>query len=361
MKLVKSMSWIKPFTKASFSLYAGNVIDAFQPLDFFHFYPMWYDLWVKRIADVIKILDLEHKTYVELKEFLGTPSNMRAILQKVIPSYNGLENKNPADYKIVSNFFVRMLVEACPADPFGNISTPLYSSQEVEKLINQTEWQNGAPIPGRNLGKLITASGSLVHGLYNDLVTDFGWDAYGPFKHGDLSLLIRHFPNFQPNELWSAEFFPSVKELKIFGLYEGVEWNIACVGCHTIATKGSPVTDLKKYCVLADGKTLTTQEIEALILELSDKAEAIYKEIRKKDFEDLKKMVMLQECFQTKKIFDAASVDWRPTSEMLARIEGKPLLKNLIPHGKMMSSIEEYIHDFGVGVFAREVLEEKLD
>lgn len=354
------MQWIKPFIKASFALCAGNPIEAYQPIDFFHFYPLWYDVWIKRIADVIRILDLEHKKYSEVDHLLSTPSNMRALLQMIIASYQGLEHRNPGDYKIVSEFFARMLMEACPRDPFGNNSTPLYSDDEVKIIVEQTGWQEGNPTAGRILGKLITASGSLVHGLYNDLVTDYGWDAYGPFTFDKYSLLIRHFPDFQPAGIWPAEFFSSVKEIKIFGLYEGVEWQIACVGCHTTATKGNPVTDLKKYCVVVDGKTMTLEDIETLILELSHKAEALYREIRKKDFEELKYMVMLQESFQTKKLFDAANIDWRPTPEMLSRIQGKPLLKNLIPHGTMMSSIQEYVTIYGIDLFAKEVLGETL-
>src|SRR3989338_3197722 len=239
VKKAKYMSWIKPFIKGSFGLYCGNTIDAFQPLDFFHFYPLWYDLWIKRIVEVIKKLDLENKHFNEIKEFLPPPSNMRAILQKLLPSYKGVKFKNPEDYKIVADFFARMLYESCPNDPFGEKSTPLYSNNEVEGLFKTIEWSEGNPTAARQIGRLITATGSLVHGLYNDVCTDFGWDAYGPFSYQNFTLLIRHFPDLQPKEIWSTNFLSTIKELKIYSLYEGVELKISCVGCLTMVVSGN--------------------------------------------------------------------------------------------------------------------------
>lgn len=350
------MNWIKSFTKGTFTLFSGNIVEGFQPLDFFHFYPLWFDLWTKRIVEMMRILDLENKPFNEIKEFLPTPSNMRAILQKLVPSYHGLKQKNPVEYKIVTNFFARLLQECCPDDPFGETSNPYYSAQEVKKIGDNIPWREGNPQIARQIGCLITTTGSLVHGLYNDVVTDFGWDAYGPFSYDGKTLLIRHFPNLRPKELWPEQFLSSVKELQIYGLYENVDWKIGCVGCHTIVTKGSPITGLKKYHVIADGVALSAEKIDELINELSNKAEGVYREIRKKNFEELKKMVVLQECFQLKKLFDAAGLDWKPTPKMIARVKNKPLLTGLIPHGVMMSSLEEYRKAFGIDVFAKEVL-----
>lgn len=353
------MSWIKPFTKASFVIYVGNVIDAFQPLDFFHFYPLWYDLWMKRIVAIIDKLDFEHKHFSEVGHLLPPPSGMRAQLQQIVPTYRALEHKSPEDFKIVTNFLARMLTECCPDDPFGDTSTPLYSPSEVEAIIRGGAWFDGNPVAGRTIGKLITVTGSLLHGLYNDFGVDYGWDAYGPFKYQDQSLLIRHFLNLQPAELWPAQFLPSVKDIKIFGLYEGVEWKIACIGCHAVTVSGSPVTDLKKYSIMADGQVLSLKEAEVLVQEFADKAEKLYREIRTKNLEEIKKMVMAQECYPMHKLFEAANFDWRPTPEMYARIENKPLVPEFIPHGKMMSTVEEYVKDFGIDVFAREVLGEE--
>lgn len=356
-------NWIDEFARGSFSLYSGNTISSFQPLDFFHFYPMWYDLWVPRIAAAITTLGWSDKPYKEIGVFLPTPSNMRAILQKLIPSTLGHRTINKEETALVANFFARMLMEACPGDPFGFESNPLHREEEIKGIVTSTPWQEGAPATARNIGKLITAAGSLVHGLYNDVVTDFGWDTYGPYKNTEkdgalYTMLIRNFPDLRPN-LWPSEFLPSVKEVKIYQLYQDVEWVIGCVGCHTIVKSGDPISGLKYFAVVADGKVLTSEEIGVLTQELAEKAEKIYLEIRRKNFEELKEMVMLQECYQLHQMFEAAEMNWRPTEEMKALIKDKPLLENILPTGEMLTDVKKYKEVFGLNRFAREILDEK--
>ncbi len=354
------MNWIKKFAKASFVLYSGNTLDAFQPLDFFHFFPLWYDLWINRIATAIEVLQLDKKSYHDNKQLLPVPSSIKAIIQKIIPAYKGQMQKNKKESALVTNFLARMLSEAMPEDPFGEGSAPLHTPEEIEQLLKDIALRDGNVQAAKKLGKLITAAGSLVHGLYNDLVTDYGWDSYGSYNKSNYtttqSLLIRHFPDLRPEALWPEHFLASVKELKIYGIYENVDWHIAYIGCHTTIRSGSPISGLKKYGVEADGKILSEQEIDLLILELASKAEAIYLHIRTKNFEQLKEMVLLQECYQLKALFDAAYMDWRPTREMYKRIRNQPLAQNIVPYGKLMETEAEYTQAFGLNEFEDDVL-----
>lgn len=360
-KKEKFMSWIKHFTHSSFNLFAGNILDAFQPLDFFHFYPLWHDLWVKRIVVVIKSLDLENKKFEDIKHLLPPPSNMRAILQKLIPCYKGVQEKNIEEYKMVTNFFARMLAESCPNDPFALKSNPFHCDQEIEKIIKNVQWEVGNSHSAKKIGRLITAAGSLVHGLYNDLVTDFGWEAYGPYKlNATETLLVRHFPDLQPLDLWSENFVAPIKDLFIYSWYENVEWEISFVGCHTLIKNGDQITGMRKFAVVADGHFLTVEEIVLLVEVLAQKAETLYKEIRTKNIEAIKKLVLRQEHYQLKKMFDAADLNWDVTKEMYDRINDKLLLNNLFPRGKTLIDIEEYKEDFGIKYFSKEVLEFEL-
>lgn len=350
------MSWLNEFAKGIFGIYSGNTLEAFQPLDFFHFYPMWYDLWIERIDEAIKKLKLEQKAYEELKHLLPVPSNKRAIIQKIIPSYRAFKIKDREKVKRVTNFFARMLMEACPDDPFAQRYNRIHSSRHLDEMYGRLNWNQADENVARKSGRLLTAAASLVHGLYNDLVTDFGWDTYGPYQNERQTLLIRHFPDLQPKELWSNTFLASIKELTVYGLYEGVEWEISAVGCHTLVKGGNPIAGLKKYVVLADGRELSLGEIEKLIIELASKAELIYKEIRRLDFEQLKEKVMFQECYQLKKMFDQAGMDWKPTMRMFERIKNRPLLNDLLPRGRMMNDVQEFKQTFGFDEFEREVL-----
>ncbi|TAN34237.1 hypothetical protein EPN28_00075 [Patescibacteria group bacterium] len=350
------MYWIDKFNKGMHQAFAGNVLEAFQPLDFFHFYPLWYDLWVEHICNCLKKIEADKKTFNDVRNILPTPSSMRAIILKIISSWRTTPNKNWSDFYFVSNFLARMLEESSPNDPFAENSAPFHNKEETSQILLRINWQNGSQESARLCGRLITSAGSLVHGLYNDLATDNGWDNYGPYKIGNEVLLITHFPNLQTRELWPEKHQSTIKELFIYRIFQNVEWKIAGVGCHTLVQSGNPVSGLRRFAVQADGKWLNENEIANLIDELAEKAELTYRDIRKKDSEGLKKMVLWQECYQLKKLSEAAGLDWRPSLAMLERIKNKPLLKGLIPHGEFIGTEEKFCRAFGVNEFKRDVL-----
>lgn len=349
------MKWSEQFLRGTFRLFSGNTLEGFQPIDFYHFFPLWYDLWLHQLSSVLDKLEIEKKSYREVAHLLPGPSSLRAILIKIIPTYKGYSQKNPAEVRKVVEFLVRMLQECCPDDPFAETSNRFISDRILVEMRAKAIWHDSTPAQARIIGQLTTAAGSHVHGLYNDLVTDLGWDTYGPYQEHGGELLIRHFPNLSPSELWPPQFLAAKKELIIFTTYQGVEWEIASVGCHTVVKSGSPVLGMKKIAVLADGIPLQAGELHALIEELTSKAEAVYKKIRSMNMESIKEMVLLQECYQFKTLFESVGIEWRPTEEMKARIYNKPFAKDILPHGKMMGNLEEYRDALGIDSFMAEV------
>lgn len=351
------MNWIKDFAKASFKLYAGNTIDAFQPLDFFHFYPLWYDLWVKRFMSVMDVLGCDYQPYSELKHLLPGPSSMRAIIQKIIPTLAGVDPTNKNNFVRMADFFARMLKESCAEDAFGLTHNPVHSRQELNQITESVPWLKADPMTAKKLGQLIAAAGSLVHGLYNDVVTDFGWDAYGPYDfrtpEQNFQAIIRHFRDLAPKDLWPMEFLTPVKDLKIYQFYENTAWELAYLGCHTVLKSGNPISGLKYFAISVNNQFVEPVLIDTLVGEFSDRAVQLYQEIRKKGFEELKAMVMLQECYQLKKMFEAAYMNWRPTAEMKARTKGKPLATGILPLGRLMTDVAEYQELFHLNSFEK--------
>ena len=354
------MSWIKEYSKSASNLFKGQVLEGMQPLDFFHFFPLWYDLWIARVAEVIRKLDLDTKHYNEIKDILPVPSNIRTIIIKIITSYCANPANNKDDYKLFINFLARLLKECCPDDPYSLISNPLHSEDEINKILDELNFESADADSARKIGQLITSAGSLVHGLYNDVVTDFGWDAYGPYSiRSNQTLLIRHFPNLQPNVIWTKNYLASVKELYIYSVYENVDWEISFLGCHTVSKGESPINGMKNFAVYADGRLLSIEEINKLIEEFSVKATEIYQNIRKMNFEQIKSMVINQECYQLKKLFDEADINWLPTDQMKERINNKPLMKNIFPYGHLIKTTEEFKRIFGINKFEKEILSNK--
>jgi hypothetical protein len=150
--------WVETFSRGAFRLFAGNTIEAFQPLDFYHFYPLWYDLWIERIVEMMDRLRVEEKSFRELKHLLPPPSNLRVILIKIIPSYKAFLHKHPDNVKRVVLFLVRMLQESCPNDPFAERSNPYHPLEDMQRLVERTPWKVADPTVARSLGQLNTAT-----------------------------------------------------------------------------------------------------------------------------------------------------------------------------------------------------------
>lgn len=358
---VLCMSWIDDFKKSSYGLYAGNTLEAFQPLDFFHFYGLWYDLWLDEIIKCFEILNIESKPHEEIAALLPTPSNLRALLQKAIPAYIGGGKIKKDEYKRYTNYLASHLMWQCPTDPFGLTSTPLHRAGELAGIVQAVPWQKADSSAARTLGKLVTVAGSLVHGLYNDVVTDFGWDTYGPYGSipyldSSYTMMVRNFPDMQP-QFWASNYLAHYKQIQIFNMYQDVQWRIGCVGCHTIVDSGSPITGLKYYGVKTDDRWVSLDEVVGLIADLATKAENIYKVIREKNFKELKELVMIQECYQLHKLFKAAGMDWHPTPQMKDRVLNKALLTGVVPLGKIMTNMEEYATLFHIDEFNQEVIQ----
>ncbi len=116
---------------------------------------------------------------------------------------------------------------------------------------------------------------------------------------------------------------------------------------------------MKNFAVYADGRLLSIEEINKLIEEFSVKATEIYQNIRKMNFEQIKSMVINQECYQLKKLFDEADINWLPTDQMKERINNKPLMKNIFPYGHLIKTTEEFKRIFGINKFEKEILSNK--
>ncbi|MFH1890584.1 MAG: hypothetical protein ABIJ91_03410 [Candidatus Kuenenbacteria bacterium] len=354
------MNWINQFSKSASNFFKGRSLNVMQPIDFYHFYPMWYDLLITRISYALKALKADGKDFKDLQTLLPLPSSIRFTLAKIIPTYSVQLNKNKDDYYIVSTFLARMLAESCLDDPFSLNSNPIHSPQKVREIIKSVQWQEADIVTAKKMGRLTTATASFIHGVYNDATTDFGWDIYGPYtvkdKGKEYTLLIRHFANLQPTKLWPKSFHASANEIHVYSLYQKVDWKICFIGCHTIQKGETPISGLRKYAVYIDGKPATEKKIDTLINELSNKAVKVYKRIRSMGFEELKLFVMRQECYPFKKLFNQVNLNWEPTDEMIKRIKDKPLLKNIFPRNKMMKTTKEFEEIFGINIFKKEVL-----
>lgn len=356
MKKNNYPKWIDDYAKASYQLFAGNVLKAFQPLDFYHFYPLWYDLWLDRIYQAIKkFRSMKYDISKAVKNF-PVPSSSRAVLQKFIIIFPNLTNQKTDQFKEIINFFVEVLENTNKEDVFAYKKNIIHDSNEVQDILKKIELRKATRESAQEIGRIILGMGSLVNGLYNDVVTDMGWDSYGPYdvteemKGRESILLIRHFPNLKPIELW-PEYLEirdyKFKDVKIYTIYKDIECRINWLGCHP-TFNGSLVDNMVQYALLVDGKFINDlekiKEIKNYYLKLASDQ---YLRVKQMNFEQLKQKALLQECYQLHTFFEFLGMDWWPTKEMINRVEGKELFRGLYPTGELID-FDLYCQNFGI-------------
>ncbi|OGE31005.1 hypothetical protein A2631_04970 [Candidatus Daviesbacteria bacterium RIFCSPHIGHO2_01_FULL_44_29] len=333
----------------------GTSAEAEKPFPMTDSLPLWYDLFVIKVAEALQKNKLQ-------PELLPTVSNLRFILYKIMRSYVGLSEERKRQvqkpYQKVFNLLLETIRKLVPIDSFCVHSNLYWSQEEVEDRLSQLEL---SPVQDREESRLIAKLNlgltSLVHGLYNDIVTDFGIDVYGPYQVAidgqEYALLVKNFPDLNPLALsWPQQFLPKIKQVYMYLLYAGTKWEIKGVGCHTNLLSGNPIDDLRKVAVVADGEILDQKEIEALTKETLLKSQDLYIHIIDSGFEEQKKQALFQECFQFKKLFDKAGIDWKPSQEMIARVAGK----EIIPTPGVIQDMTEYRQKLGVDRFKEEVV-----
>ncbi|KKQ62232.1 MAG: hypothetical protein US81_C0001G0023 [Parcubacteria group bacterium GW2011_GWE2_38_18] len=354
MKNNKHLQWIENYSKSSYQLFEGNILKAFAPIDFYHFFPLWYDLWVERIYQAIRKIQLKKKENSYLI-YLPVPSAIRAVLQKLVIIYPKCPKIDKEKIKTIIDFFVHALEEITQEDTFSLKKNIIHKPDEIDDLINKTKLHIANPEVAREIGRLVMGLGALVNGLYNDVVTDMGWDSYGPYnlyKKADenLILLIRHFPNLRPAEIWEEEGEVQIlkhKEIKIYTIYKGIDCRINWLGCHPTFDK-SLTDSLVTYAVEVDGRFIErVEDLTSLKEYYLNNAASHYKKVKRMKFEELKTKALWQECYQLNELFNSINMDWRPDKQMIERVKNKRLLKNLYPLGEMID-YKTYCDKFGI-------------
>lgn len=341
--------WIEDWAKASYQLVEGNVLEAFAPIDFYHFYPLFFDLWFAKIFHAIKLIEQKQIPREDVLKSLPVPSSIRGIIFKLIAVLPYIEI-DPTIVKKVLKFFFDVLDEVNITDPFATSENLVHDEWELGKIINDSAWEPANPEIAKKIARLYTSCLSLCHGLYNDITTDNAIDIYAPYpvkyQGKNYSLVIRHFPDLKTSELWGKDDTQPVEELIFYQLYHPVTIKIPWLGCHMMM-EGSPIELLQEYAIIADGDKLNEKGISDLTEKIVAKTIAIYEKVKSMDFEGLKRKVIEQENYQLINLFKLVGMDWQPEQNMFEAVNNKPLTKGLFILGKILT-FEEYKQQFGI-------------
>lgn len=332
----KYPAWIDKAEKAIYNGLSHMDLKTLEPIDFFHFFPLYGDLWVDKVYTAIKKYEAMPEPKKKPTELLPNPSNLRIILLFFLHNFRNIGRKKPEKFKSIADFLVAALKEQCPEDTFAFSTNRCHKKTEVATISRRVNWRKTTPEIVRELGRMYLGASSLVNALLNDVCTDNSLEVSGPYdvydKFGDGSvLLIKDFPRLRPATLW-----PKIKELPFkqitqYAVYKDVNVTIEIVGCHFIV-EGKPAQEaMTNFAVEVDGKPITSvKEIRDINQTLFGWAARIYQIVKEMNLDERKILAQKQEGHQLKDLFDYVGMDWKPSDEMQQRVVGKPFLQGLL-------------------------------
>lgn len=339
-------AWIDDFAKGAYGLIGGNVLEGYQPIDFYHFNPLWYDLFLQKIKQAIDLLKEQKITVEEMSSFLPTPSLIRSILIRIIPTLPHLPAQFREDYLAVLDFLVQSLQTKMKVDVFALEKNLVHSSKEVREIILKNKFYQTDTKLAKKIGAICLVAGHLINGLYNDVNTDYAWEVYGPYNVSqffgeDHEMLVRCFVDLNPVNLWPHLTKNGIEKLQIITVYEKAGSSIHFVGCHT-NYKNQPTKSMRWASI----KIKTTEKVE-IFSHLAEKAEKHYCQVKNMDLKTLKLKSQEQDLYCFKGIFDKTGLDWHPSEEMGTRALCKMVKFNLFSYGKLLN-FEEFCDEFGI-------------
>jgi hypothetical protein len=320
-------------------------------------YSYYEDLWIDKVYEAVQKFRKSGKTIGEISKAMPNSSSCRFILLIMVMHLKNARVTDKQKIRALCDFFVDVVrSKTTNSDLFAHDTNFAHTELEVDDFLNKTEWEAASAESAKEIGKTTVGLATLVHSLYNDWMTDYGYEICGPYDAskkfgGKHILLVRDFKDIKPVEIWPEANDFKHKSIRLLTVYKDLDCKIAYVGCHTTYS-GNLLDHLSHYAVYADGKQIKglegLAELSSYFLGIAQELFAKYSSL---DFEEQKRKYFVQEAYQLKNFFEAVGVPWKPTQDFYERVAGKPLRES--PWLDYGLSFEEYLEQFGMNNIAR--------
>jgi len=318
------------------------------PFNAFRFYPLYFDLWLDKIYRAIMTAERKKHgkdriikampSYGSLKYIFYTLVNMAAYL-----------DYDPKKAKAVFDFFVKIM-QATSADKniFNEHKNILRTRHQLKPIIAGLKKVSGEQ-EKKTIAKFAGVLAMYNHALYNDFSTEFGYSIEGPYQlSAHEQLLIRHFPQLNPGELWPSLAGARPSSVIIYSIYREIKLRMRFVTTHLI-TKDNYQDKLTGYSVIINNKQeLNSDKLVSLAAEIAERTARIYLEQKKLNFEQTKIKFLSQQGYELKGLFDLVGLDWRPDHKLLSRVRNKKLKSGGIIKISFPADQKEYEDYVGV-------------
>ncbi len=322
-------NWVEKYASVIYNLLQSHDAQTHLPFNGFNFYPLFDDLWIDKIYQAIKKFNEMGLKIEEIIEFLPTHSSLKFNLFEIIIDLK-TSNTDFKKAKIIVDFFISAIkARALNGDDWMN-DNKIKIYKDAEEFLSEKNLIKANKDLSSEVAKIIAGCGTLVHGLYNDYCTDYGYDVFGPYnlpeKFGEnATLFIRQFADLKGEGIWPERSSFPYKKIKIHTVYNNLESQSYYIGCHMVY-KQSLVENLAYFQVQVDNTLVNSlKELKILREVILKNASQHYVMYKKLGFEDYKRIWLWQLCYQFKNFFTKVGIDWKPSQGMINRVRNKEL------------------------------------
>lgn len=341
---MKEPVWINSLAKVSYSLFKNHDPESHLPVFGFGLYPLYSDLWIEKLFNLVAEFKNRGWSVQDYLEHFPNLSSNRFILLLSILHYKISGMKSPEKFRDIVEFLYSGITLRAKKDVCAECSNIGMNEDDLSALLKSNNIWTPSLTESKEVGKILSALATLVHGLYNDWCTDYSYEISGPYEAEGKLVLIRTFSNLHPSELW-PDISWYFKQCSLITMYEDLSANIELVGCH-ITYSGNTVEKLQGYSLELDGKEIHGEsELKKVREMIMPCAVEQYEKMSQMDFESQKIKYLEQEGYQLKNLFDQVDMDWKPSAEMIERVKGVTDLPSPFPDYQM--SVPEYLENFG--------------
>ena len=318
--------WIDDFIDAYFAATGTMDFATLQPFSNLQFHPLFAREWCVWLEETIQAMEEEELSASEAHKLITGPSEAGDQL-----FFTLLDLKSGclplARRKSIAVWLNSLILPWRESDSYGTKSNMVHRQSEVDALVSELPFQAGTPDLARVLGRVVNAGYALTDGLYSDMYMGNAFEYRGPYYSKHLKknqiLVVKHFQNLMPLELWpQSRGFPA-DEITIYCVYENVGFSVDAISCHSVY-KGDPIKGLKKWAVKADGDFISkTNHLLDLERKLGIASEEQWARVMGLNFEELKQRGLEWRCYVFKKLRKKLGLDWRPSKKMCDAVKGK--------------------------------------
>lgn len=333
----KYPEWIDEFAKARFESSSTSGSVSWGPVDSFTLPKFYEDAFANKLSQAIDILKQKGISKEKVADSFATASCLRTGLSFLTADYSWTKKKDKEKFRKIFDYLVDLLKVRMREDIFCCHFNLAHTKEEVEEILKKVQWKEGSVDEARALGRLLTSLASLAFALFGDLYPQNSNEVYGPYdtfkKFGkDSILILRHFTNIKPVELWPNTKDYRYSDVKIYLIYQDIDYEVRFIGMHA-TSKGDLIRGLRKYVVEVDGKWQNNlRDIDNLTEYFSCLAVEQSKILEGLNLEEIKVKGLEWVGYQFKGMFELAGMDWRPTQDMLEKVKGVQVATRMEPH-----------------------------